>query len=101
MWKRIVILIFILWICVPNYTYASDTQEEIEEELFTEFDFSEIESFLQEQFPEEKTGFLDLIKQLISGEAEFSLETILDMLSDQFFYEFKMQNPASSTSWQL
>ena len=100
--KKILILIFILWLCVPNYTYAStmqgsDTyasnmqasQEEIQEELFSQFDFGEIESFLNEQFPEEKTGFLDLIKQLVSGEAEFSLETILNMLSDQFFYEFK------------
>lgn len=90
--KKILILTFILWFCIPNCVCASDTapdSDEVQEELFSQFDFGEIDSFLKEQFPDEKMGFLDMIKQLISGEMEFSIETIIDIISSQFFYEFK------------
>lgn len=87
--KKILILTFILWFCIPGYVHASDTQQEAQEDLFSQFDFGGIDSFLEEQFPDEKMGFLDMVKKLISGEMDFSIEAIIDLISSQFFYEFK------------
>lgn len=106
--KKIIILLFIFWLSIPDCVYASNTQngivqesdtrmsdtgllemqQEAQEELFSQFDFGEMDSFLEEQFPDEKLSFLDMIKQLISGEMEFSIEDITDMILEQFFYEF-------------
>jgi len=82
------ILTFLFWLCIPNCVYASDIQQEAQEEIVSQFDFGEIDSFLKEQFPNVKLGFLDMVKKLISGEMEFSIESIMDMISGQFFYEF-------------
>jgi len=86
--KKIMILTFLFWLCIPNCVYASDIQQEAQEEIVSQFDFGEIDSFLKEQFPNVKLGFLDMVKKLISGEMEFSIESIMDMISGQFFYEF-------------
>lgn len=87
--KKIIIIICLFCFCFPLTAYATDSQTEIEEELFSVYDFSEIEDFLNNIFPNEKIGFLDMIKGLISGEMEFSAEFLLELVSEQFFYEFQ------------
>ena len=85
--KKIGVLILLLWLCFPKVCYAeSDVeQEQIQENLFSQFEFQEMEEFLDEMFPEKSTGFLDLIRQFISGEKPFSPEAIIDACKDQFF----------------
>ena len=76
--KKIGVLILLLWLCFPKVCHAeSDVeQEQIQENLFSQFEFQEMEEFLDEMFPEKSTGFLDLIRQFISGEKPFSPEAI-------------------------
>ena len=85
--KKIGVLILLFWLCFPKVCHAeSDVeQEQIQENLFSQFEFQEIEEFLDEMFPEKSTGFLDLIRQFISGEKPFSPEAIIDACKDQFF----------------
>ncbi|MEE1315289.1 MAG: stage III sporulation protein AE [Faecalimonas sp.] len=65
------------------------SQSEIEEDLLSEFEFHELEEFLDEVFPGEKIGFFEMLQQLISGEMEFSLKTIGSLVTKQFAYEFQ------------
>ena len=66
--KKLIILLFILWTSIPGCVYASNAQtgivrisdtrmsdtdssnmqQEAQEELFSQFDFGEINSFLEE-----------------------------------------------------
>ncbi len=70
-------------------TRAVELQKEAEETIWKEFEFSEIEDLLDDIFPEKKTDFQDLIKKMLSGQTEPSLQVIGEMISDQFFYEWK------------
>ena len=67
----------------------TELQKEAEETIWKEFEFSEIEDLLDDIFPEKKTDFQDLIKGMLNGETEPSLQVIGEMISDQFFYEWK------------
>ena len=95
--KGIILCIFIVILgCFfsPRTVYATEIrdkdeqaelQKEAEETIWKEFEFSEIEDLLDDIFPEKKTDFQDLIKKMLSGQTEPSLQVI----SDQFFYEWK------------
>ena len=85
--KKIGVLILLLWLCFPKVCHAETDveQEQIQENLFSQFEFQEMEEFLDEMFPEKSTGFLDLIRQFISGEKPFSPEAMIDACKDQFF----------------
>lgn len=74
---------------IRNKDEQAELQKEAEETLWEEFEFSEIEDLLDDIFPEKKTDFRDLIKGMLNGEAEPSLQVIGEMISDQFFYEWK------------
>ncbi len=87
--KKIILFMCILCFCFPLHAQAAETRQETEESLFAEFEFSEMESFLKKIFPNEKMGFQEMIKGLISGEIEFSTKFLGDLISKQFFYEFK------------
>lgn len=63
-------------------------QEEVEEAMFSEIDFSEIEDSLTEMLPEAKTSFSDLVNVMISGETAELGQTFLNFAADQLFYEF-------------
>lgn len=60
-----------------------------ESKLFSEFDFSEIDSSLQKIFPEEKMDFKSLVTSLIEGDGKNAGELIREFISDQFAYEFR------------
>lgn len=99
--KGIILCIFIVILgCFfsPRTVYATEIrdkdeqaelQKEAEETIWKEFEFSEIEDLLDDIFPEKKTDFQDLIKKMLSGQTEPSLLVIGEMISDQFFYEWK------------
>ena len=74
---------------IRNKDEQAELQKEAEETLWEEFEFSEIEDLLDDIFPEKKTDFQDLIKGMLNGETEPSLQVIGEMISDQFFYEWK------------
>lgn len=74
---------------IRNKDEQAELQKEAEETLWEEFEFSEIEDLLDDIFPEKKTDFQDLIKGMLNGETELSLQVIGEMISDQFFYEWK------------
>lgn len=87
--KKVILFICILCFFFPLRVHAAEIQKETEENLFSEFEFSEMESFLKRIFPDEKMGFQEMIKGLISGEVKFSAEFLKNLLVKQFFYEFK------------
>ena len=99
--KGIILCIFIVILgCFfsPRTVYATEIrdkdeqaelQKEAEETIWKEFEFSEIEDLLDDIFPEKKTDFQDLINKMLSGQTEPSLQVIGEMISDQFFYEWK------------
>lgn len=64
-------------------------QEKIEEAIFSEFDFDEIERSLQEMFPEEKVQFRDVVSVLMSGDTERAGGVLIDYLADVVSYEFR------------
>ena len=74
---------------IRNKDEQAELQKEAEETLWEEFEFSEIEDLFDDIFPEKKTDFQDLIKGMLNGETEPSLQVIGEMISDQFFYEWK------------
>ena len=74
---------------IRNKDEQAELQKEAEETFWEEFEFSEIEDLLDDIFPEKKTDFQDLIKGMLNGETEPSLQVIGEMISDQFFYEWK------------
>ena len=53
------------------------------------FDFSEIEQMITSIFGQQKIGFVDLIKGLINGDANFSVEKIGNWIWEQIFYEIE------------
>ncbi len=87
--KKVILAICILCFYFSLPVNAAESPEKVEEELFSQFEFSEMESFLKEIFPDEKIGFQEMIKGLISGEIELSGEFLWNLISKQFFYEFK------------
>lgn len=60
------------------------------ENMMDNFQLDEIELFLEKYFATSKMGFEEMIKSLVSGDIKQILETFFQMVSDQFFYEFRM-----------
>lgn len=93
-----IFLISVLWLLFVNTGYAteiretkelSQQQKEAQEILFEQFEFSEMEALLDDIFPERETDFRGLVTGLLNGEIDLSLHTIGEILSEQFFYEWK------------
>lgn len=53
------------------------------------FDFSEIEQMITSVFGQQKISFVDLIKGLINGDVNFSVEKIGNWIWEQIFYEIE------------
>lgn len=79
------ILIIVLCLFLPMQVKASD----VEDELNSKYDFTEIDAMLDEIFPDEKLNFKDTVVALISGDIEFSFDLIRDMIKDQLSYELE------------
>ncbi len=81
--KSVRIVVFILCLLFPMQVHASEVTEEIE----SQYDFTEIDEMLDEMFPNKKLSFKDTVFALVSGELDISVDLIVQMISDQFFYE--------------
>lgn len=67
---------------------SDDVQEEVQNALLSEFDFSGIEKSLNRMFPQEKITFSEVVSVLMSGNMEETIRIFLGFLGDQVFYEF-------------
>lgn len=85
--KRLWILLILLCLLVPIEAKATDEVANIENELFAEFDFSEIDRMLEEIFPGEKLGFLQMVTQLISGDVDGSFNLVKEFIWNQLAFE--------------
>lgn len=92
-----VVVLILLWktgeIMVVHAQEQSVDYEAVEEEtqdrLFSEFDFTEIDNSLKKIFPEKKMDFKTFVTSLISGHGADPGKLVLNFVRDQFFYEFR------------
>ena len=64
-------------------------QEQVQNTLFAEFDFGEIEDSLKEMFPREKISFTEVVSTLMFGDMTETIRIFLRFLADQVSYEFE------------
>ena len=64
-------------------------QQQTEEKILNELDFTEINESIEQLFPKQKMQFEDVISVMVSGDLKNIGKTILNYFSDQLFYEFK------------
>lgn len=57
--------------------------------LVDDFDFSQIQGIIDETWVGEEFDFSDNIRKLISGEVDFSLENIIQVISKSFFLVYQ------------
>lgn len=88
--KGIKFLLLVFCCMYPMSVQANEiSQEDIQEEILEEFDFSEIDEMMKDIFPREKLNFKDTIVGLISGDMEFSIGLVKEFVWDQFTYELE------------
>lgn len=63
-------------------------QEQTEEKILEELDFSEIDDSLQKLFPDQKISFQEVLNAMLSGNLEETGSLLLHYLKDQLTYEF-------------
>ena len=80
-------LFFPMQVKAANVEVADVKATDVEEELSSRYDFTEIDKMLKEIFPEEKLNFKETIVGLISGDLEFSFDLIKQLIGDQLRYE--------------
>lgn len=89
-----VVLVLIVFGIGTKIVHAEETkdedilQQQAEDYLMDEFDFSEIEKSLKEMFPEGKITFQDVLSSLMSGDIMDTGSIFLGFLRDQISYEF-------------
>lgn len=107
-WKTLIVILFLLFPMsvqaaqsAGNETQVEEeatevkekattaSQEEVQDSLMNQFDFSEIDKMLDEIFPNEKLNFREVLSGLITGDLEFSFELIKQLIVDQFTYEMR------------
>lgn len=83
--KKLKGILVVLSLCFFLPMQANAT--EVEDELISQYDFTEIDKMLEEMFPKEKLSFKDTIVDLISGDLEFSFDLFKNLIGDQLSYE--------------
>lgn len=83
--KVVKIFIIVLCLFLPMQAKAAD----VESELNSNYDFTEIDEMLEEMLPDEKLNFKDTVTALVTGDLEFSLDLIKDLVWDQLSYELE------------
>lgn len=90
--KKFILMLILFVLSMPIMVHAKQevkAPEQIQDELFQQFDFSEVDQMLEDVFPREKLTFGDTILKLISGDITFSFELIKELFLDQFTYELQ------------
>ena len=91
--RKMLWILIALCLLLPMTVVAEEskepTAEEIGENLFEQFDFSEMDNLLEEIFPDEKLSFMDTLISVLSGDTKLSFNLIIDFVTDQFAYELQ------------
>lgn len=91
--RRIILFFFVLMLIgIPVYAKEpekSEVQKKAEDTLLEEFDFSGVNKVLQDIMPEKKVDFGATVMKILNGEEELSVDLLVKLLEDSFFYEFR------------
>lgn len=91
--RRIILFFFVLMLIgIPVYAKEpekSEVQKKAEDTLLEEFDFSGVNKALQDIMPEKKVDFGATVMKILNGEEELSVDLLVKLLEDSFFYEFR------------
>ena len=91
--RRMLWILLLICLFFPLQVTAAEkkepTAEEIGEQLFEKFDFSEMDELIDEMFPNEKLDFMDTLTSILSGDTKMSFDLIINFVKDQFTYELE------------
>ncbi len=91
--KKIGIIIAVFFLASSMTVQAAETREKeqqaTEEKLLDELDVASVDEILKDMFPNEPITFREMLKGLMSGDIEFSLSLVGDMIKNQLFGGFK------------
>lgn len=73
----------------PDSKVMQEIRQRTEAKIMGEFDFSELDSSLQDLFPKGKIRFADVTASMMSGNLEETGKLLLRYAGDQFGYEFR------------
>lgn len=88
--RKVILFLFLCMFLFPATVCAAEPQIEVQESIINQFQFGEIEDFIEKNFPDKKVGFEEMVKSLVSGDVGETLETFGRMLSEQFLHEFRI-----------
>lgn len=88
--KKVILFLILYMFLFPSMVHAAEPQTEVQERIINQFQFEEIEDFIENIFPDSKVGFEEMVKSLVAGDVGGILGTFGQMLSDQFFHEFRI-----------
>ena len=86
--KVIVLAVCILLLCLKVPVHASENIMDISETLLDDYEFDEINDELAEIFPEEKLKFMEIVKQILSGDLELTADLLNRLVKEQAVYAF-------------
>lgn len=92
MGKRVCLLLLFLWIGSLT-VYAGEEQDtvqkKVEDTLYEEFDFREIDAAIRKIMPEKRLKFGETVMKIIRGDTKLSVDLIVRLLKEQLFFEFR------------
>lgn len=92
MGKRVCLLLLFLWIGSLT-AYAGEEQDtvqkKVEDTLYEEFDFREIDAAIRKIMPEKRLKFGETVMKIIRGDTKLSVDLIVRLLKEQLFFEFR------------
>lgn len=85
-------LLLFLWIGSLT-VYAGEEQDtvqkKVEDTLYEEFDFREIDAAIRKIMPEKRLKFGETVMKIIRGDTKLSVDLIVRLLKEQLFFEFR------------
>lgn len=92
MGKRVCLLLLFLWIGSLT-VYAGEEQDtvqkKVEDTLYEEFDFREIDAAIRKIMPEKRLKYGETVMKIIRGDTKLSVDLIVRLLKEQLFFEFR------------
>lgn len=87
----VTIIVFIITVITfsIDVNATERTETDIQNQIFEQFDFGELDEMLNDIFPEEKMTFQRTVTDLITGKTRFSFELVKELVVEQFTYELK------------
>lgn len=87
----VTIIVFIITVITfsIDVNATERTETDIQNQIFEQFDFGELDEMLNDIFPEEKMTFQRTVTDLITGKTRLSFELVKELVVEQFTYELK------------